>query len=94
MTVEMLAPTSRVNQTGSTYTVQLAITGDVADSVALLGVVAPDQRPLPDQRSSRSGPSVKFGPTIQLTNLKPGRCYQVYVAAIDEEATTPRRCRR
>ena len=29
---------------------------------------------------------VTFGPTIQLTNLKAGRCYQVYVAVIDEES--------
>jgi subtilisin family serine protease len=85
ITVAFIAPATKVSQTGSTYTVKLAITGDVADSIALVaswnqvnGKCQTSKQPIIHQ--------VTFGPTIQLSNLKSGRCYQVYVAAIDEES--------
>ena len=85
ITVAFIAPAAKVSQTGSTYTVKLAITGDVADSIALVaswnqvnGKCQTSKQPIIHQ--------VTFGATIQLVNLKAGRCYQVYVAAIDEES--------
>ena len=84
LTIRMLAPAARVNQTGSTYTVQLAITGEVADSIALQG-----SWPQVDGHCrSNKDPVIKelmFGPTIQLTHLRTGRCYMVVVAAVDED---------
>ena len=84
LTIEMLAPTSRVNQTGSTYTVQLAITGEVADSVALLGSWPQINGHCRNNKDPRIR-NLVFGPTIELTNLRSGRCYMVVVAAVDEE---------
>ena len=85
ITVAFIAPATKVSQTGSTYTVKLSITGEVADSIALVaswnqvnGKCQTSKQPIIHQ--------VTFGPTIQLTNLKAGRCYQVYVAVIDEES--------
>jgi hypothetical protein len=84
ISVAFTAPAHKVNQTGSTYTVKVAVTGDVADSLAL--VASWNQSHGKCQTSKQPAVhQVKFGTTIQLKNLKAGRCYQVYVAVIDEE---------
>ncbi len=84
LSIQFLAPTAAVRQTASTYTVLLAIDGDVAESIALLG-----SWPMAGGHCRFStDPTVRlltFGPTIELRNLHAGRCYQVIVAAIDEE---------
>ncbi len=84
LTIKIVAPTSRVNQTGSTYTVEVAITGEVVDSVALLG----SWPQINGHCRNNKDPHVRnipFGPTIELTNLRSGRCYMVIVAAVDED---------
>ena len=84
ISVAFTAPAHKVSQTGSTYTVKIAVTGDVADSLAL--VASWNQAHGKCQTSKQPAVhQVKFGTTIQLKNLKAGRCYQVYVAVIDEE---------
>jgi hypothetical protein len=74
--------------------VLLAINHEVIDSFALLASWTQV-----NGRCRLSGEprlrELTFGPTIELTNLTPGRCYELYVAAIDEdfnyaEAISPR----
>jgi Subtilase family/Bacterial Ig-like domain len=84
LTISFLAPTATVRQTASSYTVRLAINHDVIDSVALQA-----SWPMKLGRCNLAkDPTVRyltFGTTIELGNLHPGRCYQVIVAAIDED---------
>jgi subtilisin family serine protease len=84
LTIDFLAPTSTVQQTASTYTVQLAINHEVVDSIALL-VSWPMRLGKCHFASDASVRYLTFGPTIQLRNLRSGRCYEVIVAAIDED---------
>ena len=84
LTIEFLAPKSRVSQTGSTYTVQLAITGEVADSVALLGSWPQIKGHCRNNKDPRVR-NIPFAPTIELTHLRSGRCYIVIVAGVDED---------
>jgi subtilisin family serine protease len=84
LTIDFLAPTSRVVQTATSYTVKLAISHDVAASVALRASWAQVNGHCPVDRQPRVH-ELPFGPTIELTGLKTGRCYQVLVAAIDED---------
>ena len=84
LTIAFLAPAARVAQTGTAYTVQLDINHEVVESVALLGSWPQTNGHCKDQGRVRIKDLV-FAPTIELRNLKPGRCYQVYVAAIDED---------
>ena len=81
--LDFITPSADVHQTGSTYTATLAINHGVADSEALLG-----SWPIEGGRcESFSFPDitpVDFGPTIKLTGLAAGRCYQLLVAALDE----------
>ena len=71
ITVAFIAPATKVSQTGSTYTVKLAITGEVADSIALVaswnqvnGKCQTSKQPIIHQ--------VTFGPTIQLDEPEGG----------------------
>jgi subtilisin family serine protease len=84
LTIAFLAPAARITQTGPAYTVQLDINHEVVESVALLGSWPQTNGHCKDQGRVRIKDLV-FAPTIELRNLKPGRCYQVYVAAIDED---------
>ncbi len=56
ITVAFIAPAAKVSQTGSTYTVKLAITGDVADSIALVASWNQVQRQVPDLEAADHPP--------------------------------------
>ncbi len=93
LAITITDPTGPVRQTGPTYTVQLDVNHEVSDSFAIRA-----SWPLVwgkcDYRARFSLKVLDFGPTIPLKGLKLGRCYEVAVAAIDEdgnyaEAITP-----
>ena len=83
LTISFVSPFTDVYQTRSSYTATLAINHDVAESTAMLAswpIVGGQCEPFsfPDLEPA------EFGPTIPLTGLRAGRCYQLYVAALDE----------
>ena len=84
LSLSFLAPTSRVVQTATTYTVQIAVDHDVVESIALLG-----SWPQTNGHCKNDGKvhvkELTFGTTIELKHLQPGKCYQVYVAAVDDD---------
>ena len=84
LSLSFLAPTSRVVQTATTYTVKIAVDHDVVESIALLG-----SWPQTNGHCKNDGKvhvkDLTFGTTIELKHLQPGKCYQVYVAAIDDD---------
>ena len=84
LSLSFLAPTSRVVQTATTYTVQIAVDHDVVESIALLG-----SWPQTNGHCRNDGKvhvkELTFGTTIELKHLQPGKCYQVYVAAVDDD---------
>ena len=84
LTLAFIAPAAKVTQTATDYTVQLDIGHEVVDSIALLGSWWQVNGHCKDDGRVRVK-ELTFGPTIQLHNLKPGRCYQVFVAAVDED---------
>jgi subtilisin family serine protease len=85
LTLAFIAPAAKVTQTATDYTVLLDIGHEVVDSIALLGSWAQVNGHCKDDSGKVRVKELTFGPTIQLHNLKPGRCYQVYVAAVDED---------
>ncbi len=84
LTIEFLAPTDTVRQTGSTYTVRLAINHAIVDSIAVLGRW-PMARGQCDLTARPTVTELAFGPVIELTGLRPGYCYRVAAIAIDED---------
>ena len=84
LSLSFLAPPSSVVQTATTYTVQIAVDHDVVESIALLG-----SWPQTNGHCKNDGKvhvkELTFGTTIELKHLQPGKCYQVYVAAVDDD---------
>ena len=63
---------------------QIAVDHDVVESIALLG-----SWPQTNGHCRNDGKvhvkELTFGTTIELKHLQPGKCYQVYVAAVDDD---------
>jgi subtilisin family serine protease len=84
LTIAFLAPAAKVTQTASTFTVQLDVNHEVVDSIALQGSWAQTNGHCKSEGRVRVKELV-FAPTIELKSLDAGRCYQVFVAAVDED---------
>jgi hypothetical protein len=77
-------PAADVRQSGSTYLVKLAVNHEVVDGIAL-SVAWPIVKGACREDVSPTLGYLDFGLEIPLTGLRQGRCYEVIVAAIDED---------